>query len=215
MKFSTKIKSIKDAITLKSPTLGDFRRKYGQEFVIKYISQWIISVNDMLSLKNGMTESQIIFTANRIYDTYSLKITDLTLFFRNFIEGIYGSFYERLSPQQIMDAIKLYFNERCEIAENISHNEKVNINQIEVHPEVIKEMFKGVGEEKIQYDTSKIIIKKKSLIEALILTKTYHQLRDYLILNSPESKTFNKSMFMLVQNELEKRLIPPNSGELK
>src|SRR5690606_7492077 len=108
--------------------------------------------------------------AERIFDTYSLKVTDLTLFFRNVKDGVYGPFYENLSRDKIMQWLAMYFDERCEMAEmvNSRSHEKFSMTKDPISPEVAKKMFEGVGEEKIdnsQYEKNTVGKRLKNNID--------------------------------------------------
>lgn len=141
-------------LNLPSKSLGEFKRDYGKEWVIGYVCMWLIDLNDQANVKTKMNDPQIEFIAERIYETYPLKITDLTLFFRNVKEGVYGSFYENLSGEKIMEWLKEYFDLRCEYAQmqSQSNHQGFSATKDKLHPDVIKEMFKGVGEEKVIHE---------------------------------------------------------------
>jgi len=106
---SHKIKTIKDAILLPSKSLTQLKNDYGKDWVIGYISMWLLDLNDNSNVKQKMNGTQIEFTAERIYDTYFIKVTDLTLFFRNIKEGKYGGYYENMSQEKIMEWMRIYF----------------------------------------------------------------------------------------------------------
>ena len=152
---SSKIRTVKDIFKLPSKTLGEFKRSYGKDWVIGYVAMWLIELNDNASVKNRMSEAQIEFTAERIYETYSLKITDLTLFFRNVKEGVYGPYYENLSQDKIMQWLSEYWDLRCEYAEleNQGRKENFSLSKDKINPEVIEKMFEGVGEEEIVFQS--------------------------------------------------------------
>lgn len=161
---------MKDAINTPSKTLGEFKRAYGKDWVIGYLSMWLIELNDNANVKMKMTDGQMEDTAERIYDTYSLKVTDLTLFFRNVKDGVYGPFYENLSRDKIMQWLAMYFDERCEMAEmtNSRNHEKFSLVKDPINPEVAKKMFEGVGEEKVdsvQYEKNTIGKRLKESID--------------------------------------------------
>ncbi len=118
---------------------------------------WLIDLNNSTSVKTKLTDVQMEYTANRIFDTYSLKITDLTLFFRNIKDGFYGSFYESLSPEKILGWLAEYFDSRCEAAQmqNYQKPDVFNPNADKMNPEVIKKMFDGVGEVEVEHPKGK------------------------------------------------------------
>lgn len=150
---SNKIRTIREVFSSNTPTLGMLKRVYGREWTINYIAGWILYLNKNTNVKNKLSPSQMDFIAERIYETYSLKIADLTIFFRNVSEGYYGSYYENLSREKIMQWLKEYFDERCEMAQIYSSTNHTEFSTKidKVHPKVFKEMFKGVGEEEIDH----------------------------------------------------------------
>jgi len=145
---SHKIRTIKDAILLPSKSLTQLKNAYGKDWVIGYISMWLLDLNDNSNVKQKMNGTQIEFTAERIYDTYFIKVTDLTLFFRNVKEGKYGHYYENLSQEKIMEWMRIYFDERCECAEILSQSktEKFSVTKDKMHPDVIAK-FSEIGYE--------------------------------------------------------------------
>ncbi|WP_167571715.1 hypothetical protein [Aquimarina algiphila] len=141
-----KIKTIEDAINLPSKTLGSFKKEYGEDFTISYVELWVTDLNNSISVKNLLTESQISFIAEGICRQYPLKITDLTLFFRNIKEGVYGNFYESLSPDKILSWLNRYWSERLDIGSMMSQGRSngFSMSKDGIDPEVAKEMFKGI-----------------------------------------------------------------------
>lgn len=218
--YSHKIRTVKDAIALPSKTLGEFNRTYGRDWVIGYVSMWLIELNDNANVKQKMSDAQIEFTAERIYDSYPLKITDLTLFFRNVKEGRYGSYYENMSQEKVMQWLHEYWDERCEAGELMSQgrHDGFSMSKDAIHPEVAKKMFEGVGEEKVEFDhekdglgkrTDRILTEKagNNMIEAYHKVKamSLQELKDYLIEADVNSEDFNAYFYRLVEAELDVR----------
>ncbi len=223
---SHKIRTIKDAISLPSKTLAQFKRDYGHEWVIGYISMWLIDLNDSANVKNKMNDVHIEFTAQRIFETYSLKVTDLTLFFRNIKEGVYGQYYENLSQEKIMEWLREYFDLRCEYAAMYSddQHEKISMLKDGMHPKVVEEMFKGVGEEKTTYDHStngigtrtkremqkaKVITKQTDYLNKMFWitkAKPTEELKEYLINHDQTSDLYDPQVYELVERELDLRI---------
>tara|TARA_R110000782_G_scaffold20431_1_gene55189 strand:+ start:292 stop:924 length:633 start_codon:yes stop_codon:yes gene_type:complete len=204
---------MKDAINLPSKTLGDFNRLYGKDWVVAYLNMWLIDLNDSSGVKNPMGDAQIEFTSERIYESYSLKVTDLTLFFRNIKEGVYGAFYENLSQEKIMSWLKEYFDLRCEYGQMSSQSKEdgYSLSKDKVNPEVIKKMFEGVGDVEVEFTHEKngIGARKKQVITKDLITeirsKTIKELREYLVSNDIESPTYNEYICTLVGNEIDYR----------
>lgn len=213
-KHGHKIRTVADAIALPSKSLSDFRKMYGRDWLIGYVSMWIIDLNDNSHVKQKMSDIQIEFTAERIADTYSLKITDLTLFFRNVKEGKYGMFYENLSTEKIMDWMAQYFNERCEAAEMKaqSMHDGFSMSKDGINPEVAKQMFAGVGETKIDHserEGSGLGARFKNVIVSdlpkKIKSMTTKELREYLVNNDVSKPSYDSLIFQLVEKEIDLR----------
>lgn len=212
-KHSHKIRTIKDVLNLPAPSLGYFKRAYGKDWVIGYISMWLIELNDDSNVKTKMTDAQMEFTAIRIYETYSLKVTDLTLFFRNIKEGVYGQFYENLSREKIMEWLADYYALRCEYGQMQAQckHDDFSMTKDPVDPEVAKKMFEGVGNEKAEYHHEKngIGSRTNNIITAnlpkRIKSSTTEELKEYLIKNDINSKTYDETIYMLIEKELDIR----------
>lgn len=212
-KHSHKIRTVKDVLNLPSKSLGEFKRNYGRDWVIGYISMWLIDLNDSTNVKTRMSDVQIEFTAERIFDSYSLRVTDLTLFFRNIKEGVYGQFYENLGQEKILEWLRKYFDLRCEYAEMLSDRDKKSFeDSIKSLPkETIDKIFEGVGEDKIEHDHEKNGLGKrinkvitKDLLTTIKSEKT-ELLKEYLINNDINYKTYDETIYKLIETELDLR----------
>lgn len=92
-------------------------REKGVKFTEAYLKVWLIELNEIMALKNPMSEVQIELTAQEIVqEFYGMKIADLSLIFRNIMSGRYGEFYERLDMPKILTFFRLYYDERMEVA---------------------------------------------------------------------------------------------------
>lgn len=214
-KHSYKIKTVSDVFELPSKSLNEFRKEYGREWLIGYVSMWLIELNDNSNVKTKMTDNQMEFTAERIIDTYSLKVTDLTLFFRNVKEGEYGLFYENLSTEKIMEWLSEYFDERCEAAEMKAQAIDDGFSMIKdgIHPDVANKMFEGVGETKVDYsehEGSGLGTRFKNVVVAdlpkKIKSMTTNELREYLINNDSTTQTYDSMIYQLVEKEIDLRI---------
>jgi hypothetical protein len=127
MRHSKKIRTVEDAINLPNPTIALFAREKGKDFTEGLLMGWLVYLNDMLNLNKPMTEDQIEMCAISILEEFSaLKMTDLTLLFKKIISGQYGELYESLSIAKVLTYFRNYFDERCNVAGQISlssHNE--------------------------------------------------------------------------------------------
>lgn len=171
-----------------------------------------------MSVQNGLSESQIEYGAERIYQKYSLNVADMTLFFRNIRDGVYGEFYENLSIEKIIKWLDQYWDHRCEIAEGygqMRHEETVSVLKKPLAPEVAKEvvdkMFKGVGEEKIDHSQKgggvgsrkRDVLKIK--LEASMADRTEEELREYLLTYDINHESHDPEIYEMVEKELDRR----------
>lgn len=129
----------------------------GREFVVNLIKAWLIHLNEITNAKQKLSPSSINFIADTIYDDYSLRVTDLYLFFRKVRKNDYGKFYENISEGLILSWWAQYYDERCNAAHNVRSKEHkaFNVNTDKMHPEVFKEAFKGVGDIPVTYEEVK------------------------------------------------------------
>jgi hypothetical protein len=119
MKHSGKLKTISDAINSKAPTLAVIKKENGLEFTQSFLVMWLVYLNKLLDLKNPMNEEQLDLCAETVLsDFYALKISDMTLVFKEIVSGKHGKFYERLSISDVLLIFSNYFNERCKAAED-------------------------------------------------------------------------------------------------
>lgn len=208
-----KIRTVKDAINLPSKTLGYFNKQYGREWTIGYVSTWLIDLNDNANVKQRMNDNQIEFTAERILDLFPLKITDITLFFRNIKEGAYGQYYESLGQEKILSWLHYYWDDRCNTAELLSQSghDKFSMTKDPIHPEVAKELFKDVGKEKVEFNNHKRGIgyrSKEQISKTMILAikdKTDEELKNYIVNHDYNSETYDEFIYLLVEKELDLR----------
>jgi len=123
-KYVGKIKTITDAMDSKAPSIGCIHREKSRKFTEGLIAGWLIYLNQILSLNNPMSEDQIELCSTMIVEEfYGLNFSDLTFLFKRILAGYYGKFYERLSIPQVLTFFREYFEERCNLAEQISQKE--------------------------------------------------------------------------------------------
>lgn len=221
---SFKIRTVKDAIKLPSKSLSDFKRSYGRDWVIGYVSMWIIELNDDANVKTKMTDAQMEFTAMRIVDEYRLKITDLTLFFRNVKEGKYGEYYENLSREKIMGWLAKYFDERCEYAQMLSqsNHENFSLSKDKIHPDIankLVEITKKIKEEpkkKIEVEknglgkrTRKLVMRDEDEriynLQKRLQLEPDEKLKKYLVDFDINSDGFDEITYQIVNSILDTR----------
>tara|TARA_Y100000004_G_C8887530_1_gene400455 strand:+ start:330 stop:830 length:501 start_codon:yes stop_codon:yes gene_type:complete len=115
------VRSVSEAIQSEAPSLANLTKKTSVDDVEKLIASFIVDINYHLNVKNPMTAEHISLASQLIYDEfYNLKLSDLYLISRRIISGQYGEFYNTLSTPKLLLIFRNYFNERCDMAADLS-----------------------------------------------------------------------------------------------
>lgn len=115
------VTSIEKSLEANTPTLGKLVKTYGDTKIEAYLKIWLINLNESLNLKRPLTESQISETAFMILDgNKNLTISDINLIFKRAKSGEYGPFFESLSIDKVLTWFSQYFEERCNIAAELT-----------------------------------------------------------------------------------------------
>ena len=113
---SVTLKGVSDAVNRKTVTLVDIKKGKGQTFLRNYIALWLIELNELLNLKNPLSEAQITLCTEQIITDYSfLKLSELSLIFKRIVSGEFGELYERISMPKLMSIFRKYEQERTEV----------------------------------------------------------------------------------------------------
>lgn len=114
---------MQQAMSLDPPRLFRLQRMH-QIDIRPIIETYIVSLDNFLGAKNGITPEQAEFTANYIVSTYGglLSLADIKVIFDKFKTG-QVQLFERLSPPQIIQAVDSYADARMEAAAQQSVNE--------------------------------------------------------------------------------------------
>ena len=119
-------------MALDSHSIGKLQREESKNFTEGLLLGWLIYLNEILNLKNPMSETQMILASQLICEEfYMLKMADLTLLFKRIISGQYGEFYERLSIDKVLTFFRNYLEERFEIAIDQSYRAHRDLKQDE------------------------------------------------------------------------------------
>lgn len=142
---------MQNVLEANTPSISMIKKECGELFQKSFMVTWVLYLNEILTLKRPLSESQIDIVCDLIISEYSnLKIADITFIFKNAISGKYGEFYESLTVPKIMSWFALHFEERCEIAEHISTLSHFNFNENfneKWNSKIIKELFKDIPNE--------------------------------------------------------------------
>lgn len=132
MVYASQIKSVSDAMAKDSHSIGKIQREQSKNFTEGLLLYWLIYLNEILNLKNPMSEEQMKLASQLICEEfYMLKMSELTLLFKRIISGQYGEFYERLSIDKVLTFFRKYLEERFEIAIDESSRNHREIKQNE------------------------------------------------------------------------------------
>lgn len=151
MQFVHKLKSVSDAINAQAPTVAQAKRDCGEEFTHSLLMAWLVRLNELLGLKNSMSESQIQLCATHILKEFNyLKFSDLSLLFNRIITGQYGEFYESLTIAKVLTFFREYDKERTEVAideaerqhSDFRYEESKNESQIDFLKRKIKKLYR-------------------------------------------------------------------------
>ena len=100
---SVTLKGVSDAVSRKTVSLVEIKKNRGQAFLRSYIALWLIELNELLNLKNPLSEAQIKLCTEQIITDYSfLKLSELSLIFKRIVSGEFGELYERISMPKLM-----------------------------------------------------------------------------------------------------------------
>ena len=101
---SVTIKGVSDALSRNTVSLVDIKKGKGQAFLRSYIALWLIELNELLNLKNPLSEAQITLCTEQI-----------SLIFKRIVSGEFGELYERISMPKLMSIFRQYDQERTEV----------------------------------------------------------------------------------------------------
>ena len=138
------IKSEKDNLKIKTPTLISVKRAYGEDKANVIIQTWLIDLNKSLNLRTKLKDEQLEETADFIMEDYkNLSIGDIKVIFERAKKGWYGVLYENLSMDKILSWFRDYSEKKEDEAGELSRrrheenvkgaNKKAIVNQKEMN----------------------------------------------------------------------------------
>jgi hypothetical protein len=115
------LRTVKDCLSVKTPTIASVRRTFGEEKLKSYIALYLIDLNKSLNLKRFLSDEQIYECSELIvYEFVNLTLADITFVFKRAKMGHYGELYESLSLDKIIRWFSEYYDERLSVAESMS-----------------------------------------------------------------------------------------------
>ena len=137
---SVTLKGVSDAVSRKTFSLVEIKKNRGQAFLRNYIALWLIELNELLNLKNSLSEAQIKLCTEQIITDYSfLKLSELSLIFKRIVSGEFGELYERISMPKLMTIFRKYEQERTEVVISESSQDHENFRYQESRTESYNE----------------------------------------------------------------------------
>ena len=146
---SVTIKGVSDALSRNTVSLVDIKKGKGQAFLRSYIALWLIELNELLNLKNPLSEAQITLCTEQIITDYSfLKLSELSLIFKRIVSGEFGELYERISMPKLMSIFRKYEQERTEVVTSESQQDherfRYQENRTESYDDEIARWYKNI-----------------------------------------------------------------------
>ena len=121
---SLRPKSYENIFESPACSIGKFKRTEGETKAVALICLMLDDFISFLNVGKTMDARQVAQTANLILDDFTyLKIDDFKLFFNRAKKGYYGSAYDRIDGQVILQWLVKYTNERCNEADNLNYAE--------------------------------------------------------------------------------------------
>ena len=125
--FLPKVKAIttvKQALQQSTSSLAVIKRNVGVTRTEALIKVYLVRMNDLLDLKKPLSEDAINEIANILTtEYYNLNMTDVVFVIQQAIKGKYGEMFESLNIPKVIKWFEIYFNERCNTAEQMSYEE--------------------------------------------------------------------------------------------
>ena len=116
------VKTIKDSLEAKTPTIGASIRKHGERKIETFVKIWIADFLQSVNLKRSLNEDQVDEIAFLVVSEYrNMTISDINLIFKNAKLGKYGQFYESIDVVKVLGWFNEYFENRIRTAEDINH----------------------------------------------------------------------------------------------
>lgn len=108
------------------PCILQIGKIYGSEKMILLIQAFLFDLEDYFDFDKKMNESQLQFISQEIVSKYgTITIADLYVIFRNAKSGVYGKFFNRIPPDEVLQCFSDYFAQRCAAFAEISQNTAV------------------------------------------------------------------------------------------
>ena len=139
------IKGVPDIFKSKTPSLARMKKEKGEEYTLKYLQMWIVTINDLSGVDKQMNEIQVQYTSKLVFqENPLLTVADIKLVCDRILSGHYGELYNMINSVKICKCFKEYWDERLEIGEQQSYIEHQENIKKESNTERMSE--KGINE---------------------------------------------------------------------
>jgi hypothetical protein len=129
------IKSELACVASNMPSLARLRSISGEVKAEAYVKLWLIYIDELLNLKERMSELQVTEVARLVVsEYYYLNIADLNLLISKVSLGEYGKAYDRLSINQIMWWFLQYSSDRAAEVERTNYEAHARVKEISNEP---------------------------------------------------------------------------------
>lgn len=147
------------AIYSNLPTIKQTEKALGTGGIVAILTKQILDISSLVNVGKTLTEQQAIFAAQMIVERFNdLRPDDVSLFSKKFVCGDYGTFYDKLDVQTILEAMGKYDIERHNaiIEANVQQNEahKLENKPMIIPPdkaEQLKELIAEIGKPKAKH----------------------------------------------------------------
>lgn len=142
------------AIKSNFPSVGRLKREYGDTKVKAVLVDLLVDFIEFINVGKTFNASQVTQTVQMMQEYFPhFNLADLKLFFDKMKLGHFGSFYDRMDGQLILEKMDVYNQDRMNEFEQIrlqQDREVVKKNPIGegYHPSVIDAIKKAVGDKK-------------------------------------------------------------------
>jgi len=184
-----KVMSVKDALVVSKKenelALSGMNKSYGRDFVLGYISLWILDLNNFLMPKVRMNDSQRLETAGYIYEKYYyLKVPEIAYVFISAKQGKYGEMYGAINGAKVLGWFNSYDDERVlAIEEENSGLSKDRKNETNIlHPKVtdkLKELLDEIERKRSVDDKEKFRQMDERMIAKRDMMRQYETYKKY------------------------------------
>lgn len=134
LKKSDGINTVQKATTAEKEGISLHCKNYGRQTVIDLICMHLISLSLSINTHKSLTDDQILELANYIVsDYYFMSMTEINYVLQRFKKGEFGKINYAVNISDIMNAFKIYDQERTDHYIKAQSEQKINSTEM-LHP---------------------------------------------------------------------------------